>query len=114
MKPLLPADDLTPNPEGVPTAFEMVRRLNKLEREVSELKQNYGHHHEELIEHDDRLDAHDRHLDDMKALIVSHQTTNGLVLQSIDRRLKEMVEEMRSMKRPIAVEPTVLTPVPHE
>ena len=142
--------DLTPSPENrAPTPFEIMRRIHKLEgivkraikeietlkSENEDIKKNYSFHQEELIEHEDRLDGHDKHFEDMKSLIVAHQsdtraliisnqTTNGLILQSIDRSMKTLIEEVHAastraaaavpipLTTPSLQEVTTITPIP--
>ena len=105
-------DDLTPVPEATPTA--LVRRLAALEKECRELKREFSHHKENDFDTlEDRVDGHDRQFDDFKRLLVSHQTTNGLILQSIDRSMRELTEEIRASRRP-TIDVTTVTVTPHE
>lgn len=108
-------DAPTPNPEAnTETAASLVKRFATLEKEFRELKRDFSQHKEidfDVLE--DRVDKHDIVLDDLKRLIVSHQTTNGLILQSIDRSMRTLADEMRAMRHDKTIV-TSVTVVPSE
>lgn len=107
-------DDRTPNPDALPTPAEFARRFTSLEREFRELRRAFEHHRGvDFDELEDRVDLHEAKIGDLKQLIISHQTTNGLILQSIDRRMESMVVLIREL-RPVKTETTAITAVPHE
>jgi hypothetical protein len=83
----------TPAPEASPPTYESLsRRLATLERELREFKRGFEHHRGvDFDELEDRVDTHEVKINDLKTLIISNQTTNGLILQSIDRRLEKLL-----------------------
>lgn len=86
------AFDNTPNPEAPQTYESISRRLALVERELREIKRGFEHHRGvDFDELEDRVDTHEVKINDLKALIISNQTTNGLILQSIDRRLERLL-----------------------
>lgn len=106
-------DDLTPNPDAPPSAADFARRLRHVETELRELKREFSQHKE--VDFDDlenRVDKHDLLHDDHRKLLTSIQTTNGLILQGIDRKLESMVELLKELRRPTS-EVTAVT-VTHE
>lgn len=87
------AFDNTPNPDASPPTYESLsRRLSVLEAVVREFKRGFEHHRGvDFDELEDKVDSHEVKLNELKALIISNQTTNGLILQSIDRRLEKLL-----------------------
>ena len=106
-------DDLTPNPDGPPTADDFARRLRHVEHELRELKREFSTHKSvDFDELEDRVDKHDLLHEDHRKALVSIQTTNGLILQGIDRKLESMVELLKELRRSAATEVTTVTVTP--
>lgn len=104
--------DLTPNPDPPPTAIDFARRLRHVESELRELKREFSQHKEVAFDElEDRVDKHDLLHDDHRKRLTSIQTTNGLILQGIDRKLESMVELLKELRRPTS-EVTTVTVTP--
>lgn len=108
------SDDLTPLPEStIPSPVDFARRLRHVEAELRELKREFSQHKEidfDVLE--DRVDKHELLHEDHRKMLVSIQTTNGLVLQGIDRKLELMVELIKEFRKQAVTEVTTVTVTP--
>ena len=97
-------DDITPNPDALPTHAELAAAFLAFRREmrvaVAEMRKEFGQHVEiSFSPLEDRVDLHDVAIGDLKRLMISHQTANGLSLKAIQDGIAELIVEMRALKK---------------